>query len=105
MMWRNFWRLRDATLARRCHTLPISCLEKPRGGGKLRRCCSSWNWVQNKPSHGKCSRTSSISIFFLKVVQEAKAREFMDLTQGGTLVTEYASWFVQLSDSLLTSSG
>jgi hypothetical protein len=35
--------------------------------------------------------------FFSKVVQEAKSREFMDLTQGGMLVTKYASWFVQLS--------
>ncbi|GLT53613.1 hypothetical protein SLA2020_268730 [Shorea laevis] len=35
--------------------------------------------------------------FFPKVVQEAKLREFMDLTQGGMSVTEYASRFVQLS--------
>jgi hypothetical protein len=35
--------------------------------------------------------------FFPRVVQEAKSREFMDLTQGGMSVTEYASRFVQLS--------
>jgi hypothetical protein len=34
---------------------------------------------------------------FPRVVQETKAREFMDLTQGGMSVTEYASLFVQLS--------
>jgi hypothetical protein len=37
--------------------------------------------------------------FFFRVVQEAKARKFMDLTQGGMSVT---SWFVQLSRLLLT---
>lgn len=31
-----------------------------------------------------------------RVVQEAKGREFMDLIQGGMIVTEYASKFIQL---------
>jgi hypothetical protein len=35
--------------------------------------------------------------FFPRVVQEAKAREFLDLVQGGMSVIEYAAKFLQLS--------
>jgi hypothetical protein len=35
--------------------------------------------------------------FFPRVMQEAKAREFLDLVQGGMLVIEYAAKFLQLS--------
>ncbi|GLT77696.1 hypothetical protein SLA2020_492590 [Shorea laevis] len=97
MIWRNFCKLRDAMLARRCHILPISCLGKPRGGGRLRRSYLFWNWVQNKLSLGKCLKMPSTSMFFPRVVQEAKSREFMDLTQRGMSVIEYVSRFVQLS--------
>lgn len=33
---------------------------------------------------------------FPKVIQKAKAREFMDLVQGGVIVAEYATKFTQL---------
>lgn len=35
--------------------------------------------------------------FFPRVLQEAKAREFMDFVQGGMTVNEYAARFTQLS--------
>ncbi|XP_062164995.1 uncharacterized protein LOC133871583 [Alnus glutinosa] len=35
--------------------------------------------------------------FFHRVVQEAKAKEFMDLVQGSMAVIEYATKFIQLS--------
>ncbi len=35
--------------------------------------------------------------FFPQVVQQAKAREFIDVVQGGMIVTEYAAKFIQLS--------
>jgi hypothetical protein len=35
--------------------------------------------------------------FFPRVVQEAKAREFLDFVQGGMSVIEYAAKFLQLS--------
>jgi hypothetical protein len=35
--------------------------------------------------------------FFPRVVQEAKARGFLDLVQGGLLVIEYTLKFLQLS--------
>jgi hypothetical protein len=35
--------------------------------------------------------------FFPRVVQEAKAREFLDLVQGGMSMIEYATKFLQLS--------
>lgn len=36
------------------------------------------------------------SHFFVKVVQEAKAKKFMDLVQGRMIVTEYAAKFTQV---------
>ena len=35
--------------------------------------------------------------FFPRVMQEVKAREFLDLVQGKMLVIEYAAKFLQLS--------
>jgi hypothetical protein len=35
--------------------------------------------------------------FFPKVVQEVKAKEFIDLVQGGMIVARYTAKFMQLS--------
>lgn len=77
--------------------MPLNYLEKLNGGGKPRRCYSSWSWAPKQAITCEMCKYEFNNHFFTRAVREAKAREFMDLIHGGMTVTEYASRFVQLS--------
>jgi hypothetical protein len=93
---RNYWILPNVLRSRRWLTLPSSYPGSQAMVVGEESVVHHRTWIE-ATCHLIVFKDKFNRNFFLRVVQEVKATEFMDLAHGGMSIIEYVARFIQLS--------